>query len=413
MGNQKPLKERRKEAELLVQQIDSELASAKNAVADCISELSTATKAKSDFQKLIPQINRLSANVNTALKKIRSDRDRLSRLLTTVNNFYNKKYAPLANKINNPEIGLNARLKEGNQFAKELLKVKANNEKQFDLIKQLTSDFRKKLGELKTIETTLRRINSKILDHEKTISQKRTKIEEDAIKVEAATNNIIDSEKKISEKEQKITDLHKESENAYNEIIVWHSEADKTLDKIRKIYEIAAGSGLGGEFDKRRKLLDTDLKRWREHLFFTTITLFFSIVGLFILQLMPVDWDMTKLKFDANFYVRFLITSPFIYYLFFVTSQYNRTKALLEKYSFKTALALSIEAHINLLTGIDHFHEKERLDKIADFILDGFNRIYDAPYEKQTEKKGSSDVSELINTLMKEIKRLPTKDKEH
>lgn len=411
MGDQKPLKERRKEAAILVGQIESELTQVKKSVAKSLEELSNATKVKTDFQKLMPQINRLMGNVNTALDKTKSDRDRLSKLLTSVNSFYNKKYTPLVEKINDPETGLNARLKQGNQLEKDLEKVKLNNEKQLNLIKQLASEFKKKLDELKIIESTLRRVNSKILDHEKTITQKRTKIEEDALKVEAATNNILSSEKVILERELKIKELHKNSENAYDDIVIWHSEANKTLEKIQKIYEIAAGSGLGGEFDKRRKSLEKDLEKWSKYLLINTIGLFVVIISLFILQLIPVEWDMAKLKFDANFYIRFLITSPFIFYIIFVTTQYNRTKEILEKYSFKTALALSIEAHINLLTGITDFQEKERLDKIEDFILDGFNKIYDAPYEKGMAKKNSTGIDEVLNKILREIKKIPLTDK--
>ncbi len=410
MGKEKTLGERRKEASLKIKEIDAELLKAQSVVKSCISELGEVTKSKNDFKKLLPQINRLTTSVNTALTKIRSDRDRMSKLLTTVNNFYDKKYTPLQAKINDPETGLNARIKEGNALSKEIEKVRLNNEKQLNLISDLASDFRKKLGDLKNIETSIRKIHSKVLDNEKTVTEKRVKIEEDALKVEASTNNILDSEKVIIATETKIEKLHKDSESAYGQIKLWHSEADQTLEKIRGIYEVAARTGLGGEFDQRRKQLGLDLKRWRDHLFYTTIGLFTVIIGLFILQLIPVGWDMTKLKFDGNFYVRFLITSPFIFYLFFVTSQFNRTKAILEKYSFKTALALSIEAHINLLTSVSDFQEKDRLDKITDFILDGFNKIYDAPYEKVTSRKSEkSTVNEVLDLIKKELENSTTK----
>lgn len=404
MAKDKTLTERRKEAARIVEQIDAELSLAKKGVQECINELNEATKSKNDFRKLLPQINRLTNSVNTAITKIRSDRDRLSRLLTTVNNFHNKKFTPLQAKINDPETGLNARIKEGDKFSKELEKVKLNNQKQLKLITDLTSDFRKKLSELRSIETSLRKIQTKVLDEEKTVTQKRAKIQEDAIKVEAATRNIVDSEKIIVETEFKIQKLHKDSEKAYSQIDAWHTEADETLEKIRGIYEIAARTGLGGEFDQKRIRLDKDLDRWRKHLFFTTIGLFTVIIGLFILQLIPVKWDVTSIEFDGNFYARFLITSPFIFYLFFVTSQFNRTKSLLEKYSFKTALALSIEAHINLLMSVEEFQEKERLDKIADFILDGFNRIYDAPFEQKSDKTMDTSISDLVGLIKKELK---------
>lgn len=412
MSKQKPLKERRKEAELLVQQIDTQLNSARGAVKECNVELFKAMNVKSDFQKLIPQIKRVTKNANTAIEKIRADRDRLSSLLTSVNHFYEKKYVPLEEKINNPDTGLKARLTQGNQFKIELNKLKENSEKELKLIKGLTTDFRKKLNELKSIENALRRINSQILDHEKSITEKRTKVDADTIAVEAATKNILDKQKTVIDIEQDISNLHKESEQAYDQINKWHHEANTTLEEIKKIYAIAAGTGLGGEFDKRRNSLEDDLKKWSKYLLGITGLLFLVVIVLFCLQIRLADGDLNKLKFDANFYVRFIITSPLIYYLVFVTRQFNRTKALLEKYSFKTTIAFSIDAHINLLTGIEEFKDKERMDKIANFILDGFNKIYEEPYQKIDEKEISSMPHKTLKLLKKEAKHLTPFDSE-
>ena len=78
--------------------------------------------------------------------------------------------------------------------------------------------------------------------------------------------------------------------------------------------------------------------------------------------------------------MRFLILSPIVYYLVFCSSQYNQVKKLHDKYSFKTTLAMTIKSHIELLTHEENFQSPERLDKILDFIIDGFNKIYNEPY---------------------------------
>ena len=195
--------------------------------------------------------------------------------------------------------------------------------------------------------------------------------------------------------------MHKKSDNADSDIEGWHNEAKKVIEDIKNIYEIAANTGLGGEFDKRKKILDEELTRWRKHLITTTIILFVFIVLLFILQLIPktVNWDVSKLKFDANFYIRFLITSPIIFYLVFVTGQYNRSKKLLEKYSFKTAIALSIDAHINLLSNIKILNQRESYERIVNFIIDGFTKIYQEPYQKGESSNTQGQFSEILNIL--------------
>ena len=76
----------------------------------------------------------------------------------------------------------------------------------------------------------------------------------------------------------------------------------------------------------------------------------------------------------------FLILSPIVYYLVFSSTQYNKVKRLHDKYNFKTTLAMTIKSHIELLTQVEIFQSPERLDKILDFIIEGFNKIYNEPY---------------------------------
>lgn len=408
MSKPKTTKEIRQEAELLVDEIQGELTSVKKAVNESLGQLQIATATKSEFRKLVPLINRTSKSTNTALTKIRNDRDRLSKLLTTVNSFYNKKYLPLVDKLNDPSTGIKARIKEGDKFEKELQNVKVKYEKQIHAINLLATDFKKKLNDLKKIGVTIRGLNERVIDSEQDISKKRIKIEEDIVKIDLSISRISDSEKNIIETEKAVIKLQKECEIARKDIEEWHSEANDTLVKIRNIYEIAMGTGLGGEFDKRRKTLEDESTRWRVHLFFTTIALFTAILALFILQLYPVDWDITKLKFDSNFYARFLITSPFIFYLFFVTGQYNKNKLLLEKYAYKTALALSIEAHITLLLGVKEFNHEANINKIIDFILSGFDKIYEAPYEKDKKKRIKIDTDKIVVELIDQLKKKTT-----
>lgn len=407
MSTLESLEAKRKEAKEIVEQISQQLDKSRNSVEAGLAELRKAQKVNKDFQKLKPSIDRISANANSAISNLRNDRDRVKKLLTTVDNFYRKKYAPLAEKINDPATGLNARIKSGDQFERELKKVRINYEKQIDLIRDLVIESREKHSAIKKIDKSINDINTKILKYDASISDKKVKIEEAGTIVASATKKIADSEKVILEKEEKILEIHEKSETTFKEIVDREIEANEILNKIQTIYEIAAETGLGGEFDKRRKILDLEQKKWQKHLFLTTLILFGAIIIIYVVQLFPVGFDLTKLKLDVNFYVRFLITSPIIYYLVFVTNQFNRTKSLLEKYSFKTALSLSIDAHINLLTGVDKFQDKEIMDRVANFILEGFNTIYREPYQKVEAEKSKDIQKEILNLLKKEKTNSP------
>ena len=403
MGKQKTIKEKRKEAEILVNELSLQIDEAKKKLTKSISDLKSAAKIKSDFNRIIPSINRTQNSVDTVINKLRSDRDKVGKILTTVNRFYNNKFLPLSNKITDPTTGLNAKLNEGRKFERELSKIKENLSKQISHLKDIVSSAKSGLNEVKRIDTSIRKIESKVLSNEKLAIKHLSEIKNYVIKVEVSTKTILNAEKLIKEKENRILELFNKSDIAYSQIELWNKDADQLLNKIQTIYQIAAGTGLGGEFDKKRKSLDVELINWRKHLFISTIVLFSVIVLLFILQLWAQNWDFSKIKFDANFYVRFLLTSPIIFYLAFATNQYNKTKSLLEKYSFKTALALSIDAHINLLTNIETLQDAKSMEKITDFILEGFNKIYFEPYAKN-EKGVSNNVLDDILGILKTFK---------
>jgi len=402
MGKQKTIKEKRKEAEILVNELSLQIDEAKKKLTKSIFDLKSATKVKSDFNKIIPSINRTQKNVDIVITKLRSDRDKIGKILTTVNRFYNNKFVPLSNKIADPSTGLTAKLNEGRKFERELSKIKDNFSKQISHLKDIISSAKSSLNEVKRIDTSIRKIESKVLSNEKLAIKHLSEIKNYVIKVEVSTKTILDAETTIKEKENKILELFNKSDIAYSQIEQWNKDADQLLNKIQTIYQIAAGTGLGGEFDKKRKSLDLELIDWRKHLFFSTIVLFSVIVLLFILQLWAHNWDFSQIKFDGNFYVRFLLTSPIIFYLIFATNQYNKTKSLLEKYSFKTALALSIDAHINLLTNIKTLQDAKYMEKITDFILEGFNKIYYEPYAKNdndTSKNVLDDILGILKTI--------------
>ncbi len=402
---QKSLKERRNEAEIIVAEISKQLEFAQSEIKKSLGQLEIATKTKKDFQKLLPSINRITNSTETAIDKIRKDRDNLSKLLTTVSSFYNKKYIPLAEKINNSETGLNAKIRQGTKFESELKKVKTNYFKQIELIKELVGNSRTNLNELKKINSSIRKVEINVLSKEKNINKNLTEIESSRIKVDASTKNILDAENVIKKKENLILDLFKKSDKAFSQIEYQEKAADGLLERIKTIYEIAAGTGLGGEFDKRRIALGKELLRWRKHIFWSTVAVFVIIISFFIIQLSgsSVEWDISKLKFDANFYARFLLTSPLVFYIVFATNQFIKTKSLLEKYAFKTALALSIDAHINLLTNIEKLQDTAYMGKITNFILEGFNKIYLEPYQKEENIKSKSILNEIL-MLIKTMK---------
>lgn len=102
------------------------------------------------------------------------------------------------------------------------------------------------------------------------------------------------------------------------------------------------------------------------------------VIGLFLFQLSLQEWKIQDLK--ANFYLRYLLLSPIVYYLVFSANQYSKSQKLYDKYSFKTTLAIPVQHHIELLTSKEEFTSSIQIDNVLNFILDAFRKIYSEPY---------------------------------
>ncbi|PKP01185.1 MAG: hypothetical protein CVU11_16045 [Bacteroidetes bacterium HGW-Bacteroidetes-6] len=339
-----------------------------------------------ETKKLNTNLKRIVASTEEVITKFRIERDKVSRLLTLVNNFYDKKYIPLINKIEDDKTGFRARLKESTQFKNEILSIKESSKTQYDEVKKYATELRKTNRELTTIDSLIRKLlqnsttkNTKINEinaHVSEVDKKITKTHDNLNKLFLESQN---NEKVISE-------LLAKSNEEFDRIKIIKSDSEKILSDIQDIYEIAAETGLSGEFDKRRNHLKISLDLWGKRIFYTTLVLLSVIIMMFVGQLWLYHWDIENHTFDINFYIRFLIASPIVYYLYFCSSQYSQTKKLHDKYSFKTTLAMSIKHHIQLLTEHETFNKEERINKILDFVLDGFQRIYTEPHTNDDYK---------------------------
>jgi len=380
------LKSKREEAIKIVKEIEQQSLIIENNVRLSKTLLSSIENNSNEAKKLNTSLNRIIKTTNEAIVKFKNEKDNISRLLKQVNNFYSKKYLPLVSKIEDNETGFKARIKQGTTFKNEINKIAELSKKQYDEVKKYASELKKGYREIKSIDNSIRKLfdNSTKNNYEiNEINKHVSKLETQIITLKTNLDNIY-SESKINSKT--ITDLLNKSNKEFNEIQQIKEDSKQILEEIQSIYGIAAETGLSGEFDKRRSQLKKLIVKWEERIFYTSLGLLIMIVSMFLLQLYLYDWNLKDHTFDINFYVRFLIASPVVYYLFFCSNQYNQAKKLHDKYSFKTTLAMSIKSHIELLTQNTKLSEKDRMDKILEFVIEGFHKIYSEPYSDDDYK---------------------------
>ncbi len=384
------LEQRRKQAEEILKSIEKEFKESLKYKEEFKKELIKLKSENAEHNKLVTSINKTLKTSEESRKALLSEKRKVSTTLTTVKNFYEKRFTPLKNEILDPINGLKATIKSSKRFLEELSKNNTDTKKQISDIKTNLVQIRQISRSAQTSSKTIEKLEQGVNKNSERVNKIKSESEivlKDITSVQSRIKKIgsdIDGKKKDIDKN--LTD----STQALNQITNLKKESNENLDKIKNIYQIAAETGLGGEFDKRKKSLKDELEKWQRHLFGTTIVLLSVVLILFVFQLYP-EFKYSSIDFDANFYVRFLITSPIVFYLFFATNQYNKARSLHEKYSFKTAIALSIDAHINLLTGIEELKGTEVFEnRLTNFIFDGFAKIHSEPFNKEESSKVAS-----------------------
>ncbi|NCE72384.1 hypothetical protein [Odoribacter sp. Z80] len=396
------LEERREQASQLVEEIRS----IKDSLTSILHETDTLFKnIKSNdkgYKALIEKLNDINERTRIAITAFKKDQSQITRYFKEADKFYQDKYLPLTEKyaITKKEFTTNANNAE--KDAKKFKELKAECTSKYEEIIVLGKNYKAKITELKKIEAAIQKLH-------KASEQNKGKID-DLYRV------ITEVHKDILLKCENIKELHSECDNLTKDIQKYRQESDSnnqkihklhetskvTLSEIQKIYEIASETGLSGEFEKRRDTLKKEIDKWGKYIFLTSILLFGGILALFVFQLGLNCWKLDD-TFDLNFYIRFLIFSPVVYYLYFISVQYSQAKELHDKYAFKTTLSMTIKSHIELLTQQGYFNEKEHVDKVLKFILDGFRNIYSEPNKNSENYKMKVKLANIEIELQKKI----------
>ncbi len=358
------------------------------------------SKKDKQIKSLIDQLNKIQTDANFVLKKYRREQRLISQKLERAETFYKESFLPLREKILNRKTGLKKALAEADTFRKDLEERKKR-------IKEVNTEFRATIQSIRKISASIKSIEAKARNNEELISigldnininvdkakdllsLMKSKLEETQL-----SHSEIDKILKIcQEHSNKINSLLEKSENSNELIQAILSEATETNNKISNLYEIATNKTMAGAFDERRKALFNELGKWYTSVRSLSVIWFLLILLILVGQIWCNNWSIQNLSYE--FYLRFLYTLPIAYYLFFCVSQFSSIRKSHERYAFKTTVALSIEAHTELLRR--NFDLSKYEERILEFSMDSLKKIYDEPYY-------SERVRENVDLKKQEVK---------
>lgn len=381
MATTETIKEKRKQAIKLVEEIQSIVKDLKDNQ-ELFNTLSRQIKIKDkDYTSTLSKLTGLNESLKSLHQKILEDKATIQSHLNDAESFYQKKYLPLVEKINDPTNGLKQKLHSIETDEKNIKRISSICNQKFTEIKTTSTNFKNQVVHLNKLIKRIEGLEKRAeITHNKIDS-----IHKNVQDLERKSNLALKSVQHDQETSKKvlsqIENVKLDSDSSLSKIIETQAEADEKLASIQRIYEIAHETGLSGEFEKRRNQHNDARKKWGKYLFIASIVLLILLIAFYIFQLWLYDFDLESVTFDINFYIRYVILSPVVYYLFFCSAQHNKERRLFDKYSFKSTLALSIKSHIELLLDQSRFQSPENTDKIMNFVIDGFRNIYNEPYD--------------------------------
>jgi ABC-type transporter Mla subunit MlaD len=337
------------------------------------------TNIINQLEELKQQAELLTKDFNTQKKQVESN-------LNQAELFYSNKFSPLKDKIENKETGLKNTLDKSVLFIKEIAKKR-------DQLATANTKYQGNVKEIQSILTKARRIDKSASSSNDSIAKHKDnahQLLEDAKKILSSINDNKDKVISLNQETNKllnlsqksfgeIEDLKQNSSVLNKNIQEIEQSAISTNEKITKLYEIVTNKSMAGAFDERRRALIEDLLEWNKKVKLWSVLLFVTVLILLFIQIGFNKWTLSGLGYD--FYLRFLFAGPVLYYLVFCNAQYNNVRNNLDRYTFKTSIALSIEAHTELLS--NNFSGPEHTEKILTFSLESLNKIYDKPYHDE------------------------------
>lgn len=184
------------------------------------------------------------------------------------------------------------------------------------------------------------------------------------------------------------------------------SEQNKELQKkVKDLIEetkvqlgVAANAKLASTFEKVTGELANEKKKLFRWLV-GTVTILLVVTGF------VVWWQIREAGtlYQLSFLIKLPLTSPIVYFIVFINREYNRTRNLIEEYTFKSAIARSFEAYREIIQSAD----LEKSNKTLDFILGSINDLYSSPmvnirHNHHKEKENSPDVFSRARAVIDE-----------
>lgn len=350
------------------------------------------------------QIDQVSTSAQGQFDQITEKTKSINIKTQEVENYYGT-FTDLKNKLSDGKTGLQPLLDQSAALKNSIDKLNTDAQTGLGQINEKVNSITEKIQEIEDYYTTTFLPLKEKIDDEKTglqaILGSATNLKNEIVKTKAGTDENFREIKNLKDGSLKLKD---QSEKSKNEIEGLKKRSAEFKADIEQTFQIATDVSLANSFNERKKDLEKESAKWLKHLFWSTIALALMVIGIYFSQYIPNGNHPS----DWKFWYRFAFTSPVIFYIAFVSHNYNKARDLLEKYAFKFAASLSLQSYTKLLT--DNFQDSKYKDKLLEFSIRTIDMVYKEPYTEKDKTRKFSVGNKVINIGLEDIETLAKQD---
>ena len=323
-------------------------------------------------------------------------------------------FTSIRDQVDNPESGLQTVFNKSSEFFSQIGQTQSKAEEMVKEIERNRNDAITKFTELDKLYSEFLSIKDKINDPNaglQALTDLSTAKKNELEAIRSQSDKLFLEISRLKDDSNSflkdIKNAKLQAEESTNKIKEYEKESQEFKLKIAEIWEIATGSGLSNSFGKRKKELLIGTGAW-------VLILILGVIG-YVALLVWIYHETFRNgtpTIDVAAWYRLTLTLPVLFLIGFASIQYSKERNILEKYAFKSATALALEAYTYLLT--DKFVKFEK--EIVKFVLNAMTMIYKEPYDKGKKYKINFGINRIFNmgveeNQMEEIQEIMKKAK--
>jgi uncharacterized coiled-coil DUF342 family protein len=372
------------------------------------SELRTKfTDSQTGMQALLDQstnlknkTDQIGVNAQAQLDNIIEKTNLINANIQEIEKYYGV-FTELKNKFDDEQTGLWALLDQSTALQKNIVELESKARTELDDIYKNMNSISEKVMEIESFYTsTFLPLREKVENEEtgmQAVLGVVSNIKNEIIKTRSGADESFREIKNLADQSLKLKD---KSEKSTTEIETLKQRSAEFKNDIEQTFKIATDVSLANSFNERKKNLEDESAKWLKHLSWSTGLLALGVIFIYFSQYIPNGTHPS----DWRFWYRFAFTSPIIYYVYFTSHNYNKTRDLLEKYAFKFAASLSLQSYAKLLT--DNFKEDKHKEELLSFTIRSIDLIYKEPYAERDKTRKFSVGNKIINIGIEDIETL-------